>query len=188
PQRYTVGYGATVVPSAVTDDALIRRVRPLLTDLTLRTGEAVTLAVARRFNLVYVDQVEPPNMMAPNWLDKPLPLHATSGGKAFLAWLGPDERAAILPEELPRYTSRTVTRRSQLERELEEVRRVGYALCVSEYDEFSSGAFAVVLNSRGYPMAVVNVWGPAPRNPVRKLHKIGREAVKTAEEIGKLLD
>ena len=32
-QRYTVGYGATVVASAVTDDALIRRVRPLLTDL-----------------------------------------------------------------------------------------------------------------------------------------------------------
>ena len=49
-------------------------------------------------------------------------------------------------------------------------------------------ASAAVLNSRGYPMAVVNVWGPTPRNPVRKLHKIGREAVKTAEEIGKLLD
>jgi DNA-binding IclR family transcriptional regulator len=43
-QRYTVGYGATVVASAVTDDALIRRVQPLLTDLCLRTGEAVTLA------------------------------------------------------------------------------------------------------------------------------------------------
>jgi DNA-binding IclR family transcriptional regulator len=144
--------------------------------------------VAKRFNLVYVDQVDPPHIMAPNWMDKPLPLHATSGGKAFLAWLGPDERAAILPEELPRYTSRTITRRSQLERELEEVRRVGYALCASEYEEFSSGASAAVLNSRGYPMAVVNVWGPTPRNPVRKLHKMGRETVKTAEEISKLLD
>ena len=100
-QRYTVGYGATVVASAVTDDALVRRVRPLLTDLCLRTGEVVTLAVARRFNLVYADQVEPPNMMAPNWLDKPAPLHATSGGKAFLAWLGRDERDAILPANCP---------------------------------------------------------------------------------------
>jgi len=128
-QRYTVGYGATVVASAVTDDALIRRVRPLLTDLSLRTGEAVTLAVARRFNLVYVDQVEPPNMMAPNWLDKPLPLHATSGGKAFLAWLGRDERDAILPADLPRYTERTVTDREQLERELTEVHRTEFAVC-----------------------------------------------------------
>ena len=81
--------------------------------------------MARRFNLVYVDQVEPPNMMAPNWLDKPLPLHATSGGKAFLAWLGRDERDAILPAELPRYTDHTVTDRDELERELAEVRRTG---------------------------------------------------------------
>ena len=187
-QRYTVGYGATVIASAVTDDALIRRVRPLLTDLCLRTGEAVTLAVARRFNLVYADQVEPPNMMAPNWLDKPLPLHATSGGKAFLAWLGPDERDAILPEELPRYTPHTITDRAKLERELAEVRSVGYALCAREYEEFSSGALAVVLNTHEYPIAVINVWGPAPRNPVKRLHEIGRAAVATAEEVSALLD
>jgi DNA-binding IclR family transcriptional regulator len=187
-QRYTVGYGATTIAAAVTDDMLVRRVRPLLKDLSARTEEPVMLAVAKRFNLVYVDQVDPPHVMTPNWLDKPLPLHATSGGKAFLAWLGPDERDVILPEELPRYTPRTITRRSELERELAEVRRTGYALCASEYEEFSSGASSAVLDSRGYPMAVVNVWGPTPRNPVRKLHKMGREAAKTAEEIGRLLD
>jgi len=35
---------------------------------------------------------------------------------------------------------------------------------------------------------VVNVWGPAPRNPARRLHEIGREAVQTAQRIGALLD
>ncbi len=187
-QRYTVGYAATVVASAVTDDALIRRVRPLLTDLCLRTGEIATLAVARRFNLVYVDQVEPPNMMAPNWLDKPLPLHATSGGKAFLAWLGRDERDAVLPAELPRYTDHTVTDREELERELAEARRTGFAMCDREYEEFSSGSSAAVLNSRRSPIAVVNVWGPAAINSARRLRDIGREAVKTADEIRDLLD
>src|SRR3984893_15172486 len=78
-QRYTVGYGATVIASAVTDDALVRRVRPLLSDLCLRTGEVVTLAVARRVNLVYTDQVEPPNMMGPSWLGKALAPAAPSG-------------------------------------------------------------------------------------------------------------
>jgi DNA-binding IclR family transcriptional regulator len=186
-QRYTVGYGAISVAAAVTDDALVRRVRPLLEDLAAQTGESVTLAVAKRFNLVYVDQVDPPNVMVPSWLEKPLPLHATSGGKAFLAWLRPDERDAILPKELPRYTTRTVTERGQLGREFDEIRRIGYALCVREYEEFSSGASAAVLNSRQYPMAVVNVWGPAPRNPLKKLHEIGREVVKTADGIRRLL-
>jgi DNA-binding IclR family transcriptional regulator len=187
-QRYTVGYGAISVATAVTDDALVRRVRPLLAKLAAATGESVTLAVAKRFNLVYVDQVDPPNLMVPNWLDKPLPLHATSGGKAFLAWLGPDERDAILPRELPRYTAHTITDRDQLEREFAEVRDVGYALCAREYEEFSSGASAAVLNTRQSPIAVVNVWGPAPRNPVKRLHEIGREAVRTAEDVRALLD
>jgi DNA-binding IclR family transcriptional regulator len=187
-QRYTVGYGAITVAAAVTDDALVRRVRPVLARLATATGESVTLAVAKRFNLVYVDQVDPPNVMVPNWLDKPLPLHATSGGKAFLAWLGPDERDAILPRELPRYTAHTVTDRERLDREFAEVRRVGYALCAREYEEFSSGASAAVLNTRQYPIAVVNVWGPAPRNPVKRLHEIGRAATATAEEVRALLD
>lgn len=187
-QRYTVGYGAIPIAAAITDDAWIRRVRPLLDELCARFGESVTLAVAKRFNLYYVDQVDPPHIMAPDWLGKPLPLHATSGGKVFLAWLRPDERAAVLPKELPRYTEHTITAHGDLDRELEEIRRTGFAVCVSEYEEFSSGVSAAVLNSRGAPMAVVNVWGPAPRNPPERLQEMGLETVRTAEEIAKLLD
>ncbi len=187
-QRYTVGYGAISVAAAATDDALVRRVRPLLEKLAVRTGESVTLAVVKRFNLVYVDQVDPPNLVVPSWLGKPLPLHATSGGKVFLAWLGPGERDAILPKQLPRYTGRTVTDRARLEAELEEVRRTGYGMCNREYEEFSSGVSAAVLSSRRQPIAVINVWGPAPRNPVKRLHEIGREAVRTADEVRALLD
>lgn len=88
-QRYTVGYGAITVAAAVTDDTLVRRVRPLLKDLSAHTEESVLLAVARRFNLVYVDQVDPPHVMAPHWLDKPLPLHATSGGEGLPGLAGP---------------------------------------------------------------------------------------------------
>ena len=187
-QRYSVGYGTISVAAAATDDALVRRVRPLLEKLAVRTGESVTLAIAKRFNLVYVDQVDPPNLVMPSWLGKPLPLHATSGGKAFLAWLGPGERDAILPKQLPRYTDRTITDRAHLDAELDEVRRAGYGMCDREYEEFSSGASAAVLSSRQYPIAVINVWGPAPRNPVEKLHEIGREAASTAQQVRALLD
>lgn len=187
-QRYTIGYGAISIAAAVTDDALVRRVRPLIEKLAIRTGESVTLAVAKRFNLMYVDQVDPPDVVMPSWEGKPLPLHATSGGKVFLAWLRPDEREAILPKELPRYTDQTITDRGQLDRELDAIRQVGYALCEREYEEFSSGASAAVLSSRQYPMAVINVWGPAPRNPLSRLHEIGAEALRTAQLVRELLD
>ena len=187
-QRYTIGYGAISVASAVTDDALVRRVRPLIEQLTIRTSESVTLAVAKRFNLVYVDQVDPPELIMPSWLGRALPLHATSGGKVFLAWLRPEEREAILPGELVRYTDQTITDRGELDRELESVRQTGYAICDREYEEFSSGASAAVLSARQAPMAVINVWGPAPRNPVSRLHELGIEAAQTAKLVRALLD
>ena len=61
-------------------------------------------------------------------------------------------------------------------------------MCDREYEEFSSGSSAAVLNSRRSPIAVVNVWGPATMNSARRLREIGREAVKTAGEIRDLLD
>ncbi len=187
-QRYTVGYGAVTIAGAVTDDALVRRVRPLLEELAAKTGESVTLAMVKRFNLVYVDQVDPPNVMAPSWLGRPLPLHATSGGKAFLAYLPPAARDALLPEPLHRYTTHTITDRDRLDLEFGEIREAGYAICAREYEEFSSGASAAVLSSRRYPIAIVNIWGPAPRIPLHRLQAFGEDAVKAAAAIRELLD
>ncbi len=70
--------------------------RPLIEQLAFRTNESVTLAVAKRFNVVYVDQVDPPELIMPEWRGRSLPLHASSGGKVFLAWLRPEERGSDL--------------------------------------------------------------------------------------------
>jgi len=83
--RFRVGYTAIQVAAAADHDALARRVRPILERYAAETGESVTLAAARRFSLVYVDQVDPPGVPWPNWLGRSLPLHATSSGKVFLA-------------------------------------------------------------------------------------------------------
>jgi len=97
-QRYTVGYGAIAIAGAVDSDALVRRARPMLEDLAARTGEATDLTVMKRFSLMPLDQVDAPKAMTPSWLGKTLPLHATSSGKVFLAWMTAEERAAVLPE------------------------------------------------------------------------------------------
>ena len=75
----------------------MRQARPVLERLATDTGEATNLAVAKRFRLVYVDQVDPPQIMAPNWFGRTVPLHATSTGKAYLAFMSPEERQAALP-------------------------------------------------------------------------------------------
>jgi DNA-binding IclR family transcriptional regulator len=187
-QRYSLGYAILQMAAGGDHDALVRRARPAVERLATQTGETVSLAVAKRFELVYVDQVEAPTVMSPNWLGRPAPLHATSSGKAFLAWLPPEERAALLtPARLKRYTPTTITTRPQLEHELEAVRRLGYSICAGELEETLWGVSAAVLNERERPVAIVTVWGPEHRVPRERLPEIGGYAVRAAAEIKALL-
>jgi DNA-binding IclR family transcriptional regulator len=182
-QRYCLGYAAGQLAGTPGLDALIRRARPTLKRFCATAGELVTLAVARRLELVYIDQVDPPNSIGPDWLGRPLPLHATSAGKAYLAWISQAERDAILPDELERYTPATITDRARLDAELAEIRRDGYGVCVGETEEFSNGASAAVLDVQARPVAVVNVWGPSQRVTRERLLALGRQALRAAHEI-----
>jgi DNA-binding IclR family transcriptional regulator len=182
-QRYSVGYAILQIAAGGEHDALVRRARPAVERLANRTGETASLAIAKRFELVYVDQVEPPQVMAPNWLGRPAPLHATSSGKAFLAWLSAEERAVLTSGRLKRYTATTITSRSALEAELDEVRERGYSVCVGELEEALWGVSSAILNGHGRPVAIVTVWGPEHRVRRERLPEIGRDAVRAAGEI-----
>src|SRR5579862_1555776 len=186
-QRYSLGYAFLRMAAGADLDPLVRRARPVLERLARDTGEATNLAVAKRFSLVYVDQVDPPQIMAPNWFGRAVPLHATSTGKAYLAFLPPEERRAALPERLERYTKTTITSRKQLEDELAEVRRDGYATCVGELEESLFGASSPVLSEQGRPVAIVSVWGTEHRLPREKLPEIGRRTQAAADEVRSLL-
>jgi DNA-binding IclR family transcriptional regulator len=159
----------------------------VLEQLALATGETASLAVARRFNLVYVDQVDPPQIIAPNWLGRAVPLHATSTGKAYLAFLPPREREAALPAELERFTPTTVANRAALDRELDQVVRDGWATSVGDLEASLFGASSAVLSDQGRPVAIVSVWGPEHRLTRERLPEVGRRTLEAAEEIKILL-
>ncbi len=186
-QRYSVGYAFVRIAAVGDHEPLVRRARPVLERLALETGETASLAVAKRADLVYVDQVDAPQVMAPNWLGRAVALHATSTGKAFLAFLREDERDALLAARLERHTPTTITDRRRLETELAEARRKGYSVCVGELEPTLFGASAAVLTEQKRPLAVVSVWGPEHRVPAKRLPRIGRKAVAAARELEELL-
>jgi len=187
-QRYRPGYAASQLASATDIDAIARRVRPVMERLAGATGEIVTLAAAQRFDLVYVDQADPPGPPTPNWSGRPIPLHATSSGKVFLAWLPDEERRAVLPDTLERYTGRTITDLDELERSLAQIRRDGYGTCLEEFEEFSSGVSAAVLDTHGRPVVILNVWGPSQRITRQRLPGLGRDALRAVHEMSVRLE
>jgi DNA-binding IclR family transcriptional regulator len=186
-QRYRLGYALLRIAASADHEPLVRRARPVLERLSLETREAASLAIARRFNLVYVDQVDPPQIVAPNWLGRPVPLHATSTGKAYLASLTREERDSVLPARFERFTRTTVTDRRKLERQLDDVQRKGWAVCFGELEDTLFGASAVVASEQGRPIAIVSVWGLEHRVPAQRLDAIGALALDAADEIRALL-
>jgi DNA-binding IclR family transcriptional regulator len=186
-QRYSLGYAFLRIAAGAEPDPLVRQARPVLERLANATGETTNLAVVKRFRLVYVDQVDPPQIMAPNWFGRTAPFHATSSGKAYLAFLPPEERDAALRQPLTRYTDATLTDRRRLYEELERVRRDGFAVSAGELETSLFGTSAPVLSEQGRPVAIVSVWGTEHRLPRERLPEIGPRVCEAAAEIKGLL-
>jgi DNA-binding IclR family transcriptional regulator len=180
--RYSVGHAVTRLASAAAD-SLPRQARPHLEELSRRTGETVSLAVPRRLQLVYVDQVQAPHVMAADWLGRAVPLHATSTGKALLAFLPPEELESALTQSLPPFTDRTITDPARLREELDRVRRRGYAVSRGELETALWGTSAPVLDRAGRAIAVVSVWGAEARLKAKGLDELGRATASAAHAV-----
>lgn len=121
---------------------LPRRAQPYMETINAVTGETVhlaalqgdavvTLAVREARHAVRVDTGKIGKMEAP---------HATSMGKAILAWLPEDEMQRIVAHGMKRYTENTITEFPALLESLRHVRRNGYAL---EREEFLPGVLCI---------------------------------------------
>lgn len=184
---YRVGYGAVRLGAAADEASVVRRVRPVLEDLSAATGETVSLALVKTASLRYVDHISVIGAPFAPWTEERVSLHSTSSGKIFLAWLSEAERAGALPRALERFTESTTVDRDALEDELAEARRLGYACCRGEDAALTNGVSAAVLDTRQRPIAVVNIWGPERRIPTDRFSELGPAVVETAHRVAALL-
>ncbi len=182
--RYTVGLAVARLAASGSIVGLTRRAHGVLVKLSERTGETADLAIAQRLSLTYVAEVAPPSVLSANWLGRHVPLHATSSGKALLAWLPEEELLALLEQPLTSYTKTTITTQAALRAELAETRQRGYGICAGELEETLYGVSAPVLDQRGRPFAVVSLWGPRSRVPESRFPELGVLAQEAATEIG----
>jgi len=125
--------------------------RPFISDLSARTGEDVYLALVEDRGVVYADRATGSQSLR---LDIALgtlrPLHATAIGKLYLAMLDDVElRAGLRRLRLERYTSNTLTESAALARELQAIRRAGYAMTNGEHIEGVSSVAAPIRDGAG---------------------------------------
>jgi DNA-binding IclR family transcriptional regulator len=144
--------------------SLQRVVSPWLRKLSDATSETATLMLFNGIEGVTVDVVESfQPLMLPGLLGGSMPLHATAGGKALLAWAPPGRQSAFMNRPLPKYTVNTITDVAELERELEKSRKRGYTTVSGERVEDVYGVAAPIFDHRGEVNAALTVGGPRRR-------------------------
>jgi IclR family acetate operon transcriptional repressor len=139
---YALGARILYLGHACLQVDLPRRAQPFMEAINAATGETVhlaalqgdsvvTLAVREARHAVRVDTGKIGRMEAP---------HATSMGKAILAWLPEEEMQRMVAHGMKRYTDNTITEFPALLESLRRVRRNGYAL---EREEFLPGVLCI---------------------------------------------
>jgi DNA-binding IclR family transcriptional regulator len=160
--------------------------RPYLEALTAETGEASHFAILEGSSIIHLVRIESPKAVRAVTcrLGERYPFHCLAVGKAIAAHLPESKIEALLDSsDLRKFTERTITKRAGFNRELERVRRNGYAV---DDEEFMNGVRCIGAPVRGYKgrvLGAINVVGPAISMPVERIAELAPCVVKTAAQI-----
>ncbi|UPK76049.1 IclR family transcriptional regulator [Nocardioidaceae bacterium SCSIO 66511] len=164
-------------------ESLAAAAEPSLERVGEETGETVNLGVPSGDTVVHVAQVDSTFVLgATNWVDVEVPPHTSALGKVMYAY-----DALPMPRgPLQRRTPATLTSRAKLERELRDVRELGYAVTHGEFEEGLDAVAAPVHGPDGAVHAALGISGPSLRL-ADEHRRYGELLVTEAEMLSKVL-
>lgn len=150
------------------------------------TGETVHLLTLQDSKVLCIHSVEGPGVLrVGERTGMLLAAHATAGGRALLAELTTERLRETYPSvRLARVTEKTIDRRCDLEAELEQVRRQGYAVQLDEYEDDVSALGVAVKDSAGEARCAIVVAVPTSRFRAEDVPAMAAVANASAAEIG----
>lgn len=172
---YHLGVACFSIGQAALGQLDIRRLSlPYLQELNQDTRETIHLAMRHGLSAVYVEKLDSPEpLRIYSRIGAAVPLHCTGVGKVMLAYMPPEELAAILPQlEFRRITANSVGSLQELQTHLQKVRRNGYACDLEEYEPHIRCIAAPVWDHSGAVNASVSITGPAVRMSLTRLRQL----------------
>jgi DNA-binding IclR family transcriptional regulator len=167
--------------AALSEETLIEKSLGIMRKLRDRFKETVPLGILHGSEGLVVEEVQ--GLHSFRFVLEPgrrFHLHTAAPGKAMLAFLPEGERNDILKRlKFEKFSDKTITTKTLLEKELGLIRKRGYALDHAEEIEGMHCISAPIFNRHGYPVAAIWITGPSQRLPEKEFPHIG-EAVKKA--------
>lgn len=166
---------------------LMEHVLPVLRRLRDATGETSVVSILDHGEGLVLEQAQGTHPF--RFVCEPgtrQSIHASASTKAILARLPQDECGAALPGvAFRRLTNRTIVTRRAFDRELDRVRRMGYAVDHGEALDGVHCVAAAVMDRLGRPVAALTVTGPAERMPPSAFTRIGGLVRVAADEVSR---
>lgn len=152
--------------------------------LSEASAETINLAVPSPLGIEHLAQIESPHVLAAGqWVGRRAGYHCSAVGKVFLAF----GAATLPPEPLQRVAPRTIVDRDQLARELERIRRRGWASAVDELEPGLAAIAAPVLGPGVDAIAALAVTGPGFRLARREREALAPLLVAQARAVSERL-
>lgn len=181
---YQLDWGLYELGSAVIRSVDLNRIARIHLDrLAEETGEAVLLGILDGHSVLYLDrgQATESFSMVAN-VGRRSPLHTNASGKVLLAYEEQGFITEVLGSELTANTQMTIVNPDELEQQLREARRDGYATCWQEQELGLCSIAVPIFDYTGKVCASMAIAGPAERvtkdsapKLVQRLHEEARE-------------
>ena len=169
----------------VRDVDLVSVAGPRLRRLCEECHESVQLAVFDAGFVVYVDKVDSAQpLKAMTSIGSRVPATVTSTGKALLAWL-PSESLDVAFQQVKRYTPLTLTRRKDIERDLQEAKARGYAINRGEFRVGVCGIGVPVRDRTGGVIAAIGIWGAEKNILGPRCEELAQMAMAAARDVSR---
>jgi len=168
---------------------LVKEAHPFLKELVNKCNETVHLGVLEEEEVLYLAKEESSQIIRMcSYVGKRAPLHSTALGKVLLADLSEEERRKILEQKgLPRITEKTITNKEGLEKELNRIKKQGFALDRRENEKDVCCIAAPIKNYQGKVIAAVSISSPVYRVDINKQNHLKETLIKITKKISKRL-
>jgi IclR family KDG regulon transcriptional repressor len=163
--------------------------RRFLEGISADFGVSTYISIRDRLQMVNLDRVQPAaDISISEEFAISYDLHCTASGKLALAHIDPAERRRFIDQIMlvPR-TPYTITERSVLEKELEEIIARGYAVEKREHGPNINGVAAPIFNHLGAFTASLSAAAPAMILPEDSLDTIANRLVTDAAAISEMM-
>jgi len=188
PGTYRLGIRLLELGTLVKSRISVRQeALPHMQSLHQELGETVNLSVRHDDEVVYIERAAADSTMmrVVQIIGARAPLHITAVGKIFLAEDGPEKSADYVRRTgLPKFTDNTLTDADSLAKELERIRRQGYAFDNEEAERGVSCIGAGIYNDEGRLVAGLSVSAPSDRLNRSWAAQVRQSAEKISRAIG----